>query len=84
MPLVRGVYGLVRICLRSRVRHASANAGDIGRAFVSHHPTPLDALGDEPGNGLASKADTRWFLLVRQYLDIGEASGVFNGHLDLS
>jgi hypothetical protein len=33
---------------------------------------------------MPEKADHRWLLLVRQHLDIGEASGVINGHMDLS
>jgi hypothetical protein len=31
----------------------------------------------------AENADHRWLLLVSQHLDIGEVSGVINGHVDL-
>lgn len=50
--------------------------GDVGGIVVAHHPPALDALAVEPGNGTAEKADHSWFLLVRQYLDIGQPRGV--------
>ncbi len=57
--------------------------GDIGGAVVAHHPPALDALGVEPGNGPAEKVDEHWLLLVRQHLNIGEASVVINRHMHL-
>ncbi len=57
--------------------------GDMGGAVVAHHPPALDALGVEPVDCTTEKADHRWLLLVRQHLDIGEASGVVDGHVDL-
>jgi hypothetical protein len=57
--------------------------GDIGGAVVAHHPPALDALGVEPGDCTTEKDDHRWLLLVPQHLDIGEAGGVINGHVDL-
>ena len=41
--------------------------GDIGRAFVAHHPTALDALEVEPGDCTTKKDDHRWLVLVRQH-----------------
>ncbi len=64
-------------CLRARL-------GDIGVAVVAHYPPALDALGVEPGNGPAQIADDRWRLLVRQQLDIGDASGVIHRHMHLA
>jgi len=57
--------------------------GDVGRAVVAHHPPALDALSVEPGDSSAEKADHRWLLLIRQYLDVGQACGVIHGNMDL-
>jgi hypothetical protein len=71
MPEAQGAAGL------------GERLGDIGRAIDAHHPPALDALGVEPGNGPAEKADDRWLLLIRQHLDIGEANGVIHRHMYL-
>ena len=51
--------------------------------ILVHRLMALDALAVEPGDGPDEKADHRWLLLIRQHLDIGEASGAINGHVDL-
>jgi len=57
--------------------------GDVGRAVVAHHPPAFDPLVVEPGDSTAEKADHRWLLLIRQYLDVGQAYGVIHGNMDL-
>jgi hypothetical protein len=51
--------------------------GDIGGADVSDRPALLDSLGVEASNGPTDKG-SQWPLLIRQRLDIGDASDVIN------
>jgi len=58
------------------------NRDNAGRAVVDHHQPALDAQSVEPGDSSAEKADHRWLLLIRQYLDVGQACGVIDGNMD--
>jgi hypothetical protein len=40
-------------------------------------------MGLEPGYDPAELADHRWLLLICQHIDIGDANGGINGHIDL-
>ncbi len=52
--------------------------GDVSGAVVGHHPTALEALGVETGNGPTEKADHRWLLLNRQDRHVGKTGGVIH------
>jgi len=65
--------------------------GDVGGAFVAHHPAALVAVGFrvavaltvEPGDRRRERADHCWLLLISQHLDVRQAGGVVDSDMDL-
>lgn len=62
---------------------SSAGLGDVGEAVVAHDPPAHDPLAVQPRDDTVAKADHRWFLLIRQHLDIGKPGGMIDGDMDL-
>jgi hypothetical protein len=52
--------------------------GVVGTAVIGEHPAAGDALAVEPGHSPHQKTYRRVLLLIRQHLDIGQASRVIH------
>src|SRR6185369_12440899 len=57
--------------------------GDVAIAVVAHHATNDDAAGRKPGEGPTEKSGTGRGELVGQHLDVGDATVIIDGHVDI-
>jgi hypothetical protein len=57
--------------------------GMVGTSGIRVHPAAGDALAVEPGHSPHQKTHRRGLLLIRQHLDVGQASRVIHGHIGL-
>src|SRR6266478_3909682 len=76
LPLVRGVYGRVRLCFAGRRHRSPKRLAAVSRAVIGHDPLDADALDCQPPERAIEKADRALLLFVRQDLAVGQARGV--------